>query len=206
MAAVRLRPRRGRRRGHARCRAASGGSARSRRGVAALTGPAVASYTAVLVSDTAVPAWHEGYRELPFVFTGSAAAAAGGMAMVTTPVGEAGPARRAGVVGGLVELAANRLRLRRMGLAAQAHDEGRAKVLQRAAEVLTGAGVLGAALLGRRSRAASVASGACLLAGSACTRFAVFEAGRSSTSDPKYVVRPQRERLAARERRAADGD
>ncbi|HEY0937156.1 MAG TPA: NrfD/PsrC family molybdoenzyme membrane anchor subunit, partial [Trebonia sp.] len=40
---------------------------------AALLGPAVAAYTAVLVSDTAVPAWHDGYPELPFVFTGSAA-------------------------------------------------------------------------------------------------------------------------------------
>lgn len=171
-------------------------------GVAAITGPAVASYTAVLVADTAVPAWHEGYRQLPFVFTGSAAAAAGGMGMVTAPVAEAGPARRAGVVGGVVELAANRLRMKRMGLAAQAHEEGRAQVLQRAAEVCTTAGVLGTALLARRSRAASVVSGLALLAGSACTRFAVFEAGRISTRDPKYVVRPQKERMA---RRAAAG-
>ncbi len=168
-------------------------------GAAALTGPAVASYTAVLVADTAVPAWHEGYRQLPFVFTGSAAAAAGGAAMVTTPVAQAGPARRAGVVGGVVELVANRLRLKRMGLAAQAHEEGRAQVLQRAAEVLTATGVVGTALLARRSRAASVVSGLALAAGSACTRFAVFEAGRISTRDPKYVVVPQRERMAARE-------
>ena len=52
---------------------------------AALLGPAVAAYTAVLLSDTAVPAWHDGYREMPFVFTGSAAMAAG----------RARPARRA---------------------------------------------------------------------------------------------------------------
>ena len=52
---------------------------------AALLGPAVAAYTAALVTDTAVPAWHDGYREMPFVFTGSAAMAAGG----------ARPARRA---------------------------------------------------------------------------------------------------------------
>jgi len=37
---------------------------------AALLGPAVATYTAVLISDTAVPAWHDGYPELPFVFAG----------------------------------------------------------------------------------------------------------------------------------------
>ena len=47
---------------------------------AALLGPGVATYTAVLITDTAVPAWHDGHRELPFVFAGSAAMAAGGSA------------------------------------------------------------------------------------------------------------------------------
>jgi hypothetical protein len=40
-----------------------------------------------------------------------------------------------------------------------------------------------------------VAAGLSLLAGAACTRFAVFEAGIASAKDPKYVVVPQRERL-----------
>ena len=40
---------------------------------AALLGPAVATYTAVLISDTAMPAWHDGYPEMPFLFAGSAA-------------------------------------------------------------------------------------------------------------------------------------
>ena len=37
------------------------------------------------------------------------------------------------------------------------------------------------------------------MAGSACTRFGVFEAGQESASDPKYTVVPQRERLARRQ-------
>jgi hypothetical protein len=37
-----------------------------------------------------------------------------------------------------------------------------------------------------------------LLAGSALTRFGIFEAGRASTRDPKYTVVPQRERMAER--------
>jgi hypothetical protein len=37
-----------------------------------------------------------------------------------------------------------------------------------------------------------------LAAGSALTRFGVFAAGMASSKDPKYVVVPQRERLAAR--------
>jgi hypothetical protein len=32
------------------------------------------------------------------------------------------------------------------------------------------------------------------------TRFGIFEAGVASAKDPKYVVVPQRERMAARER------
>ena len=46
-----------------------------------------------------------------------------------------------------------------------------------------------------RSRSAAVLSGAALLAGSAFTRFGVFEAGMESARDPKYVVVPQRERI-----------
>jgi len=38
-----------------------------------------------------------------------------------------------------------------------------------------------------------------LAAGSLLTRFGVFEAGIASTKDPKYVVVPQRERMAARQ-------
>jgi hypothetical protein len=40
------------------------------------------------------------------------------------------------------------------------------------------------------------------MAGSACTRFGVFEAGMASAIDPKYTVEHQRERL---ERRRAAG-
>jgi len=41
----------------------------------------------------------------------------------------------------------------------------------------------------------SALSGVALLAGSALTRFGVFEAGVTSAKDPKYTVVPQRERL-----------
>ena len=41
------------------------------------------------------------------------------------------------------------------------------------------------------------------MAASVLTRFGIFEAGLASAKDPKYVVVPQRERLAARERAAA---
>lgn len=158
---------------------------------AGVLGPAIATYTAVLVSDTAVPAWHGGYREMPFLFAGSAASAGSGLGLVTAPLAAAGPARRLGVAGALTELAAGRVMRRRMGLVAEVYEQGRAGWLVKAAEALTLAGV-GLAVAGRRSRVASAAAGACWLAGSALTRFGVFAAGVQSAADPKYTVQPQR--------------
>jgi formate-dependent nitrite reductase membrane component NrfD len=162
--------------------------------VAGLTAPPVAAYTAVLLADTATPSWHEAYRELPFVFTASAAAASGGLGVLAAPRGQSGPARRLAVGGALVELVAEARMERSMGLAAEPLHVGRAGWLMRMSRGLTMAGAA-AALLSRRSRLAGVVGGAALLAGSACTRFAIFEAGQASAADPKYTVVPQRQRL-----------
>src|SRR5581483_8432068 len=70
---------------------------------AAVAGPPLATYTGVLVSDTAVPVWHEGRHELPWIFGASAAASAGAAACMFLPVGEAGPARKLAVGGVAVE-------------------------------------------------------------------------------------------------------
>jgi formate-dependent nitrite reductase membrane component NrfD len=161
---------------------------------AAVTAPSVAAYTAVLLADTATPSWHEAYRELPFVFVGSAAAAAGGLGMLTTPVAEAGPARRMAVGGALLELAAERQMETSMGFTAVPLRHGTAGRLMKASTRLTAVGAVGSLLAGR-SRLAGIVSGAALLAGSVCTRFGVFEAGQQSARDPKFTVVPQRERL-----------
>lgn len=165
---------------------------------AAALAPAVASYTAVLLSQTAVPAWNESQEELPFVFTASAAASAGGLGMIVAPPAEAGPARRLAMYGGLVELAASRRLENRLGLVGEAFLTGRARQELERASRLTLAGVLGSTLLGRRSRLAAVASGAALLAGGFYERLGLLHAGTASTEDPRYVVEPQRARLDAR--------
>jgi formate-dependent nitrite reductase membrane component NrfD len=167
---------------------------------AAVLGPAIATYTAALLCDTAVPAWHDGYREMPFLFAGSAASAAGGLAMLTVRPDSAGPAVRFAVLGAAVELTAKSSLLRRLGPAAAPYQTGRVGRLMEAAEVLTAAGLAGS-VLASRSRTALVVSGAALLAASALTRFGVFEAGLASARDPKYTVGPQRERRNAREGR-----
>lgn len=172
---------------------------------AAVFAPPLATYTAVLVSDTATPAWHSAYRELPAVFGGSAAAASGGLAMVTSPVAQAGPARRMAVGGAVLDLAFGQRMEQSMGLSAETLHTGRAGTLMRLSQGLTVAGAIGTASLGRRSRVAAALSGAALVAGSVCTRFAVFEAGQASAKDPKYTVVPQRERLLDAERAARFG-
>ncbi len=174
---------------------------------AAATGAGVCTYTAALICNTAVPAWHEAYREMPYLFAGSAASAAGGFGMIAAPSDQAGQAVRFAVLGAATELTAKNLLLRRLGETAEPYQSGRSGKLMEAAEVLTAAGLAGAVLSGglrpgRGQRAAAALSGAALLASSALTRLGIFEAGRASARDPKYTVRPQRERLR---QRAANG-
>jgi hypothetical protein len=162
--------------------------------VAAGIAPALATYTAVLLADTATPSWHEAYPELPFVFAGSALASAAGVGLLAAPPEEDGPARRLAVAGGAVELAASQRIEHRLGLLSEPYRTGRAGKLLRTGRALTVAGVVGA-LVGRRSRVLSALSGTALLLASLATRFGIFEGGVASTKDPRYTVLPQRQRL-----------
>ena len=181
------------------------GAARPAGLAAAAVGPAVASYTGVLLGDTATPAWHDAHRELPFLFVASASAASGGFGMLNAPVSEAGPARRMAIAGAVAELAIERRMERSMGLSAETLHHGTPGKLMKASAALTAAGALGTALLGRRSRIAAAVSGLALMAGSACTRFGVFEAGQHSAQDPKYTIVPQRERANRRAAARSNG-
>ena len=144
---------------------------------AAAFAPPLAAYTAVLLADTANPTWNAARDELPFVFVSSAALASGGLAMITTPVEEAGPARKLAVLGAAVEIVATKVMHRRMDpVAAEPLHHGQPGKLLKWSEILTVAGGVGALLSGRH-RVIAVASGVSLLAASALTRFGVFEAG-----------------------------
>lgn len=164
--------------------------------VAAALAPGVASYGAVLLSQTAVPAWHAGHEELPFIFTASSAASAGGLGMIVAPVSEAAPARRLATYGAVVELAASRRLESRLGLEGETYGTGVAAQYLQRASTLTAAGVLGSVVLGRRSRIAAAASGLALLAGGVFERLGLLHAGIQSTEDPKYVVEPQRRHIS----------
>jgi hypothetical protein len=164
---------------------------------AAAVGPAVAAYTAALISNTAVPAWHDGYREMPFVFIGSGATAAGGLGLLGAPVRETAPARALALLGVATELAAFQRMEHRLGMVAEPYSQGRGGAYIKAGKALSIAGATGA-LLGRRHRLASAVAGAALLAASAATRWGIFHAGIQSANDPKYTVVPQRQRLQQR--------
>jgi hypothetical protein len=165
-------------------------------------GPPLATYTAALLANTAVPAWHEAHRELPFVFAGSGATAAGGLAMVLTPVDQAGPARRMALAGAATEIVAAEALKKRLGMVGEPYHEGRPGRLMSASRTTTAIAAGATLLLGRRSRAVSVLAGAACVAASVATRFGIFQAGIASAKDPKYTVVPQRQRLD--ERRLAD--
>jgi hypothetical protein len=164
---------------------------------AAVAAPALATYTAVLLADTATPSWHAAYQELPFVFAGSALASGAAIGLIAAPADQAGPARRMAICGAALELyGAHRVETSN-GILSEPYREGRPGRLLRAGRALTVAGVAGA-VLGRRSRVVSALSGLSLLTASVATRFGIFDGGVASAKDPKYTVVPQRDRLARR--------
>jgi formate-dependent nitrite reductase membrane component NrfD len=163
--------------------------------VAALAGPLLATYTGVLVADTAVPVWHEGRRELPWIFAASATASAGAAASMFVHPTDAGPARRLAVAGVLAEGALMQAMERRLGTIGEVYHQGEAGKLAVAAKGLAVTGTALLATRGRKSRAAAVTGGALVCAGELCLRWAVFKAGRQSARDPKYVVESQRRRI-----------
>ena len=163
----------------------------------AALGAPLATYTAVLIADTATPVWHAGARELPLVFAVSGISAAGAVGVAFAAPANARPARRL-MIGGALGLVATTSRLeRRVGpLLAESFHRGRGQKLRIASTTcaLLGAtiGTLGSGTpTGRRIAAALVA------AAGIAERFGILAAGKDSASDPRHTVEPQRERLNA---------
>ncbi|GAA3562962.1 polysulfide reductase NrfD [Amycolatopsis ultiminotia] len=166
--------------------------------VAGVLGPAMCTYTAVLLADTATPSWHEARRHLPFLFAGSAVTSGVGLALLAAPKDEVGPVVRAGLFGAAAELVVTHEVEHGLGLVSEPYRTGRAGKLLKAARGLTAAGAA-LSLGATRSKVAAAASGAAYLAAGLCTRFGVYQAGVASAQDPKYVVVPQKAHKAARE-------
>jgi len=148
---------------------------------AGLMGPALATYTAVLVGQTSIPVWERARTRLPALFASSAAASAAGLACIVTPVRHARAARLLALGGAVSEVASARAMRLMLGDHEVVYRMGPAAVYGRAAEALTlaGGGLVG--VLGRR-RWGAVAGGLALLGGSLCQRLAVWKAGPASAA------------------------
>jgi formate-dependent nitrite reductase membrane component NrfD len=133
--------------------------------VAAIFGPPLATYTGVLLADTAVPVWHEARHELPWLFGASAAASAGAAACIFLAPDEAAPARRLAVAAVAAEGALMQTMELRLGEVGEVYHHGAAAKLSWAAKGLAGAGSLLLATRGRRNRGAAVLGGALVCAG-----------------------------------------
>jgi hypothetical protein len=179
------------------------GIAKLARPAAALLGLPLSTYTAALVTNTAVPVWHESRRLLPFVFGSGAALGGGAAAVIATPTRHAGPARRMTLAAAALELGATELMQKQLGEHGEPYKQGEAA---RFGNISRACIVAGSALLAARgasSRAAAVAGGALLSAAALSTRWSVFKAGHQSAADPRYVVGPQRRAIERGERRGA---
>jgi len=154
---------------------------------AGILGLPLATYTAVLLSNSAVPVWLATRRSLPFLFGASSAASLASLLdLMSLNDVERTIVRRFGLIGRVAELAA--------GVAVE-HDasvnpvvgkplhNGVSGALWTAAKVLT-AGSLVLSLVPGKSKAARTAAGVCGLVGSLALRFAVFHAGKVSALDP----------------------
>ncbi len=178
-------------------------AARVARPAAAIFGLPLCTYTAALVANTAVPAWHESRRLLPFVFGSGAALSAGAAATIITPPGAAHPARRVAVGAAALELGLSELMVKRLGDLGEPYRRGRAsrwRQLSRAA-IVGGTSLMAAR--GASSRAAAIVAGTLLSTGALSARWSVVEAGRQSARDPKYVIGPQREAIERGDRTGA---
>ncbi len=103
------------------------------KGIAELTaaalGAPLATYTAALIADTAVPIWHEARYELPFVFGSTALASAAAASVLVNGPSESGPASALCAGCALASTLGTEIMERRLGDLGTPYHEGRAGVL-----------------------------------------------------------------------------
>jgi formate-dependent nitrite reductase membrane component NrfD len=161
--------------------------------VAGLIGLPLTGYTGALLSDTAVPLWQGARRTLPVLFSLSGAAAAASMLeLFPARAPEAKAVRRFGLVAKAGEIAASFALEREVALVprvARPLRTGLSGALWNAARTLT-FGSLVLSLLGKGRR--GVVPGLLGTAGAVALRFALLQAGRRSSRDPRATFEQQR--------------
>jgi hypothetical protein len=158
---------------------------------AGLLGTALATYTGVLVGNTAVPVWSASRRTLPLLFGASAISSTGSLfdLMYNTPA-----TRTFGNIGRVCELAAALAMEReasRVEYVARPLKRGLSGTLWKAGAIFTAAS-LAASLFPKQNRGTRLAAGILGTLGALSVRFAVERAGVQSARDPRSTFREQR--------------
>ncbi|MDP9340643.1 MAG: polysulfide reductase NrfD, partial [Actinomycetota bacterium] len=155
----------------------------------------LSGYTAVLLSNTAVPVWQATRRTLPLLFLASSVASAASLLeLMGLSDRQERIVRRYGVAGKLAELAAAQAVEREADVVERVGrplHEGLSGALWRTAKALTGAS-LALSVLPGRGRWKARLGGALGTAGAITLRFAVFRAGKASAQDPRATFDQQR--------------
>lgn len=158
-------------------------------------GLGLATYTGVLVSNTAVPVWQQSRRILPILFGASAMASAGSIFdMLLENPRERRVTYTFGTVGRIAELTSAIVMERnaaKIPAVARPLKSGFSGLLWKAATVLTGASLV-ISLLPNRTRKKRVIAGVLGTAGSLALRYAVHQAGVASARDPRATFHQQR--------------
>jgi formate-dependent nitrite reductase membrane component NrfD len=163
--------------------------------IAGVLGMPLAGYTAVLLSNTAVPVWQGARRSLPYLFMASAASSAAALLDLTdlndTERAIVDRFGLAGMVAEIVAAAAVQRQASAVDQVGKPFSDGLSGSLWKAATALSGA-CLALSLLPGRSRAKRLAEGAAGTLGGITLRFAVFHAGKASARDPRATFHQQR--------------
>ena len=164
--------------------------------VAGLIGPVMSVYTAVLIGDTAVPAWYLGRKTVPMLFAATSASTAGGLGLLFGPEQTSGAAQRLAIAGAAaIPVALSRLHREVGTFQDKAYTEGAARMFGDAAKVVNLTG-LACALVSGKARIVGRIGGALLLTAGLLERFAVMRAGRESAKDPSFTIEAQRAEAA----------
>jgi hypothetical protein len=138
-----------------------------------------------LLSNTAVPLWNRSRRWLPFVFAGSAAASTACLLLPFADDAREERVLRRLLVGGLVVEAVSKQLLEKevgTGPTGRALRRGPMASVWTGAKILAAATLLSALVPGRGGRTLTAVLGT---AAAVASRFAIHEAGRRSSLDPR---------------------
>jgi hypothetical protein len=163
--------------------------------VSGLAGIGLATYTGVLVSNSAIPVWQASRHTLPILFGASGVSAAASLLELMPEDGAStGITRHFALAGRASELALSLLLEKQVGAVPRVAEplrKGASGVLWRSA-ALASAGSVVASLLPRRFPARRFLSGVLGASGSMLLRFAVHQAGFASARDPRATFYSQR--------------